>query len=379
MPSVKVYSAGTHWHSEPKETTDLLTLLITKAGYTKNNLEWECRIDKMKHCSTNSPPVRVVSWKRYGVSLRVKPETNGNVDHLMTLMVPTGSDYSAEDIFKQLKGAEKSISRQWRQIEKEKGKIPVPTIPSELIERELPEIPTIEEPKVMPPVVSQNDRPEFKSLKAIDRSQKKLKYVLQRVNKINDLNIHRSKQDFIAALMFECKWDDEGHLPRICSRVLTELIKSEYIMAVYEGVRIVSYCLDRKGKEVVGDDVKVKEPEVATKLETSDFVDLISNSRDKLQELANVGARLAANKRKREELQEYIKKIDEENTELIKVLEQSNESFDHLFGLERLIMPLPSLVSNPLPSLVSEPLTSLESTQPNPFPERQNNEREANI
>jgi len=364
MPVVKVFSAGEHYHAESEESTELINLLLERAGYTKKNLKWECRIDKMKHCSSNSAPIRVVSHKAYGVTLRVKPNTNGSVDQLITLMIPDGSNYSASNIFKQLKGVEKSISRQWRQDEKEKGKIPVPVIPSEYIDKELPEVPASEEPENIPQI--QNDRPDFKNLKAIYNNQEKLKYVLQRIHKINILNIHRTKHDFIHAVMFECGWDKEGHLPRICSRVLTKLAKTEYIMQVFEGNKIISYCLDNKGKEVLGEDIEVKE-EPQVKLGVNDFVDLISNSRDKLQELANVGARLTANKRKKEELQGYIKKIDEENAELTKVLDQSKQSFDYLFGLEKLITPLPSMVSN---SLVSP----LESQQ-----ERQNNEPETDI
>jgi len=349
MPIVKVFSAGDHWHAEPEEAGELVQLALERSGYTKE-LEWECRIDKMRKSDTNARPLRVITYKPFGVVLRVKPKTNGNYDQQMTLLIPEGSQYSAKNLFDQLKGIEKSISRQWRQQVREQNKQPggqevehiqmplMPPIEQEIVSVEAP----IEELVVEEP---EEKRPDFRTLKGICKNTEKLKYVLVRIHKINQLDVFHTKGDFTQALMNECGWDKEGHLPRICGRVVSEFVKFGYVgEIVNERGKIIGYNLTKEGLALIdGVEIPLK-PKAKSQEEPTalDFVNLLAQNKEKTQELADVANRLATNHLKKEELKREVRKLDEEDVTLMKVISQNRETFVLLNKLVKEILPLPT-------------------------------------
>lgn len=185
MPEVKVYSAGTHFHADPGDAPDVLGEFLEHCGYTK--YVWKCRIDKMNTSHPEARPVRVVGWKPYGITLRVKPNLNSNTDQQMTLEIPDGSGYSPSKVFDQLSSAEKPFGRKYRQefhmtkaskLKAEEQTAPVQhSIPLVTSHMQLPRI-----LEAVPPVEPELPAPEFKNLKNIIRNKEKLHYALEKLH-----------------------------------------------------------------------------------------------------------------------------------------------------------------------------------------------------
>lgn len=347
-PNVKVFTAGDHFAgmTNPAESKELLEALLNRAGYTKG-YDWECRIDKQKHCSGESRPVRVIGYKSYGVILRVKPHTYSTIDYQMTLHIPQGSGYSAKNLFDQLKSNEKSISRIIRQQEHKEKKEPI----MEVVVNNIPPAPS---PYVKPaPVVVQEEvessseyRPEFKNLQAVLKNVDKLRYILQKVKLVNGFDFCRNKLQFVETLKHECKWDKEGHSKGAVGRVLTELVKVDYLMeTVNDRNRIIGYSLTQKALSFITshkDDKPLPVPPAPPKKETHiDIANTLINMRDKLQELADVANKITANNAEREELLRKAVSLEKENEELTQIMGHNKECQEILNKLGLLIAPLP--------------------------------------
>jgi hypothetical protein len=331
MPTVKVFSAGDHFHADPVESSELIELLLNRSGYTKD-INWECRIDKMKTCSNaHDRPVKVIGHKPFGVVLRVKPKTHGNVDHQVTLLIPEGSGYSAKNLFDQLKGVEKSINRQWRQQVKEEIKEAAPTLHIPVIKEPIVELPVVENHVVeeLKPEEPIRNGPVFKNLKGVCENPEKLKFVLEKIHKLVVLNVFHTKHDFIEGLKKECGWTNQ--LIRICSRVLSEFIRHEYIIEVInERNKIIGYEITRKGLALINGGIKLPEIKPTPEPTIMDFAKALVEYQEKARELADVGAKLAVNNTKKQELQQEIDKIDKENAELTKVISHNRETYELL-------------------------------------------------
>lgn len=349
--TVTVFAAGDHSHANSRanlpnsseyETGEIIKFLLTKAGYTKS-LDWQARIDKMLHCSPESRIVRCTGYKPFGVAMRVKPQAHSTVDQLITLLIPEGSGYSAENLFTQLKNNEKSVSRNWRKEMKDKVVEPLKiSIPMAAIPAPAPVVTTkVEEESE--PEQEQDERPKFHNLKGVSKSTDKLRFVLEQINKIAETNkFVRNKEDFINTLRGACGWT--GFLFRICSRVMSELMDKGY---VYEKIgdhhKIIGYALTPTGEAFIGlkqEPVKAMPP--------PNFEWLLVSSRDKIQDLADAAARLNNNlsmKQKLREdianLQQQIVKLEEEDQQIAKVLEQNQDAYNLLERLLSLVKPLP--------------------------------------
>ena len=136
MPSVTVKTGGTHQFGSPGEAAEFLDLFLEKAGFVKN-FPWEARLEKTAHCSWDSPPVRVVGYKHWVIYLRVKPSINATVDHFVSLLIPDGSGYAAETVYRQLKGLVKGFNRfvrtnghRKKTLEPAMEREAIPTVPS---------------------------------------------------------------------------------------------------------------------------------------------------------------------------------------------------------------------------------------------------------
>ena len=136
MPSVTVKTGGTHQFGSPGEAAEFLDAFLEKAGFVKE-FRWEARLEKTAHCSWDSPPVRVVGYKHWVIYLRVKPSINATVDHFVSLLIPDGSGYAAETVYKQLKVLVKSFNRfvrtnghRKKSLESAMDNEAIPTIPS---------------------------------------------------------------------------------------------------------------------------------------------------------------------------------------------------------------------------------------------------------
>jgi hypothetical protein len=367
MLTVKVFAVGDHAHagegrplpnSFGAESAELVKMLLEKAGYTKN-LTWECRIDKMLHCSHDSRPIRIVGYKPYGVSMRVKPKDNSTVDQLCTLLIPSGSGYSAKNLFEQLKANEKSISRHWRKEQKENRMAGEPqTVNSPLLNIPLPpplpapaliEEEPVPEPVEQPVAAVEEDVPEFKDLTALSKDKDKLKFVLRHIHMLSQDNSIKSKDEFIVLLRGQCKW--EKFLVRICSRAVNELVKNEYVMeCIGDRNKIIGYTLTQKGLGTIGisgppkSKPAVLAPPVPPPL---DFAKLLITARSKAQELADAGARIESNRARESLLREEIRKMEQEimqlrrNKKVAQVIANSKEAYETLQNLLGLIMPLP--------------------------------------
>jgi hypothetical protein len=352
-PTVKVFTAGDHFAGmeNPTESKELVEALLNRAGYTKG-YEWECRIDKLKHCSSESRPVRVIGYKNYGVIMRLKPHVYATIDYQATLMIPHGSGYSSKNLFEQLKANEKSISRVIRQREgKEKeasmtNHIPPAPSPFTLAHQTVEKIEKI--PEFSTPITGNPEeyRPTFKTLQGVIKSIDKLKYILMKIKHVNSLDFCRNKIQFTETLKHECKWDKEGHSKNAVGRVLTELVKHDYLMeTVNERDKIIGYSITRRGLEFIAlhkDDKPLPEEETAPRKEEIkyDIPAVLINMRDKLQELSDVANKIAANNAERAELLRKVDLLDAENTELSKIMESNKECQDVLHKLEKLVVPL---------------------------------------
>jgi hypothetical protein len=352
-PIVKVFTAGSHFAGDqkPSESSSILETMLIRSGYAKG-YEWECRVDKMRHCSAESRPVRIIGFKNYGVIMRVKPNVNATLDYQMTLLIPEGSGYSAKNLFDQLKANEKSVSRWVRQTEKqERQEEPMHTIltpPYESTPHQEPMTPMVSSNGHAAPVIEE-DRPEFKTLQGVVKNHDKLKYVLSKIQAVDEMDFCRNKAQFTETVKHECKWDKEGHTTGAVSRVLTELVKCEYLMElVNERDKIIGFTLSDEGKDFLlqSEDIKPATKvikEVAPKKEEPkvNIPGLLVDLRDKLQELADVASKITSNNLEKEEILKKLAFLDRENEELSKILHQNKESQDVLNKLGALISPLP--------------------------------------
>ncbi len=351
-PRVRVFTAGDHFGGaqEPAQTSELLELLLKRSGYTKG-YEWECRVDKLRHCSAESRPVRMVGFKPYGVSVRVKPDVHATRDYEMTLLIPQGSGYSAKSLFTQLKANEKSISRTIRQEQKEKKEVPTTTMTT-VIERphingvSVTRLEIKEEEKkevVEPETFVKDERPEFANLQGVVKSHDKLLYVLKKVKSVIDTNFCKNRVQFAQTLKHECHWRG-SHLAAV-SRVLTELVKSEYLMErVNERDKVIGYLLTDKGRGFLEKYKDAPPPPSAPPTPPKPKInipDMLIGLKDKLQELADVARRIAANNAERASLEQKIELLDKENEELSKVFNQNKEAQEVLVKLGQFINPLP--------------------------------------
>jgi hypothetical protein len=194
------------------------------------------------------------------------------------------------------------------------------------------------------PIAIEEYRPEFKNLQAIIKDTDKLKYVLNKINTVNNFNFCRNKIQFVEVLRHECQWDKEGQHKGAVGRLLTELCKNEYLMEkVNDRETLIGYVLTEKGKFFITKhrDSKPVVPLLPTKEIKVDIPALLMNMRDKLQELSDVANKIAANETQKAELLQKIDHLDKENDELSKVLHQNKESQEVLSKLGQLITPLP--------------------------------------
>lgn len=322
--AVKVFTAG----DDPGEVEDLVSRLLTRAGYTK--YDWECRLDNLEPSSGELRPIRVIGFKSYGVILRVKPYASAISEFQMTLHIPQGSGYSAKNLFEQLRVNEKSVSRAVRKEEQERKQMETITPAPSPVE-----------------VVPEEYRPEFSTLQAIIKNRDKLKYVLEKVQKVVGFNFCRNKVQFTESFRHECKWDKEGHSKGAVGRVLTELVKSDYIMeTVNDRDAIIGYTLTEKGNFFITnhkDDQPITPP-APVKKEVEAKVDIptvLIGLRVKLQELADVANKIVSNNAQKAEYRQKIEQIDKENEELSKILDPNRENVDLLNRLGQNILPLP--------------------------------------
>lgn len=326
MPTVKVFSAGDHYHAEPEDASELINLILTKCGYTKE-INWECRIDKMV-TYTSDKPIHIIGFKPFGVTLLVKVKTNGNIGQRMTLLIPDESGYTAKRLFEQLHGVEKSINRNWRQkLHQEKlqefqnvEKLQIPcVIKEEKLEEHQQMI--IEEP--MPEL--QENRPNFIDLKSICHDEEKLKYVLTKVKRVSE-SFTKSKKIFVKNLKEECGW--EGHPTNACSRILTEIASKNYIMQVMENDNVIGFSLTSQGAKLIGIEIQ-QQSKVQNQQQPdfADFVKLLVEHQEKAQELADVSSKLTSNKIKREGFIIELAKLDNEDADLMKIICQNKETY----------------------------------------------------
>jgi len=351
-PTVNVFIAGEHFSGmekeKPTESKELVETLLNRAGYTKN-FEWECRVDKQKHCSSMSRPIRLVGFKNYGIIMRVKPYVHSNYDYQMTLYIPQGSGYSAKNLFDQLKANEKSVSRIIRQQEHKEKKT------MEVANNHVPPAPSpFPKPVVAEPVVESDPepvvteyRPDFKTLQGVLKHNDKLRYVLQKIQTVNGLNFCRNVIQFKETLKHECKWDKDGHTKNAVTRVLTELTKSDYLMeTVNDREKLIGYSLTPRAIAFITrtkDDSPLPELPAPKKEEIKVKVDILTtlvNMRDKLQELADVANKITSNNAEKAELLRKVAVLDSENEELSKVIGNNKECQEVLNKLERSICPL---------------------------------------
>jgi len=329
-PTVKVFTAGDHFqgYDKPEKSSEFVEALLQRCGYTKP-YTWECRVDKLKHCSGESRPIRIVGFKNYGVILRVKPYLTAAIDFQMTLYIPTGSGYSAKNLFDQLKANEKSISRSIRQQEKKETQVHTTTVSPVKIH-------TPEET-----VIVEEYRPEFKTLQAVVKTHDKLKYILNKIKTVNAYDFCRNKVQFTETLRHECKWDKENHSKGAVGRVLSELVKHDYLMEVInERDKIIGYTITEKAEHLLKNHTIVVQPPKQQESRVNIPLLLVS-MREKLQELADVANKINTNNLQKAEFLEKISALDKENEELSQVMSQSKEVQDVLDKLGQLVVPLP--------------------------------------
>jgi hypothetical protein len=365
MPTVVVKTGGTHQFGSPGEAAEFLDLFLEKGGFIKD-FHWEARLEKTAHCSWDSPPVRVIGYKHWVIYLRVKPSINATVDHFVSLLIPDGSGYAAETVYKQLKGMIKSFNRYVRtnghrkkSLESVMDSDAIPTIDSPA-----PAAPLLEELAVngapladglphpvapflgAPPLNGEagassppldgadaEPTPTFDSLAGVTRHPEKLRYVLTHIDRVSLLGL-RDALSFKKALRRECEWTH--HPLRATSLILAWLVKHGYVAKVLDENSVVTnYTLTARGQMFAAGGQKI-EPTTATghrptprpsRLEPEiDHGALLIRFREKAQELADAGRRLETNRQKYHELQNQIKQLDEEYHEIAKMLVANRET-----------------------------------------------------
>lgn len=359
---VDIVKTGSHTQAETGEAAELVQLLLEKCGYTKN-LSWECRVDKMRTTSAEARPIRVMGHKKFGITLRVKPAPNSNYDQQMTLLIPDGSGYRAEDLFNQMRGAEKGISRRWREnlrklmLTKQPAQ-PAPvttTQPSPYLQRlrgrlESPPPSSRTEPpkpeRTPPPVEEKSYH--FPDLKGVRDDPEKLGFILRRIHQVHQSGV-RGKKQFPNAVIKACKWEHLGK--RICSRVVGDIERDGYLTQVVDaGDRLIGFALTEKGCQAAGINVSeatatvrpspLQQQTVVAEPPTN-FMQLVIDIHDKAQELADVGKRIRDNEERRKTLLEEIRKIDAENKELLSVISTDPQTYKSLKDLMSKVTLLP--------------------------------------
>jgi hypothetical protein len=354
MPTVVVKTGGTHQFGSPGEASEFLDLFLEKAGLIKN-FRWEARLEKTAHCSWDSPPVRVVGYKHWVIYLRVKPSINATVDHFVSLLIPDGSGYGAETVYKQLKSLVKSFNRfvrtngvRRKTLEPAMDNEAIPTVPSPA-----PPAPD-EEPRAdgAPPAEAHRDfaaavngeagppgeapadtepTPSFDSLAGVTRHPEKLRHVLTHIDRVSQLGT-RDALSFKKTLRRECGWTH--HPLRAASLILAWLCKHGYVAKVFENEAVVNYRLTPRGELFIAGgprgepgDAARPAPKAAPLAEPKiDYGELLIRFRDKAQELADAGRRLEANREKYRELQQQMKQLDDEYQEIAKLLLVNREA-----------------------------------------------------
>jgi len=264
MPTVVVKTGGTHQFGSPGEASEFLDLFLEKAGLTKD-FRWEARLEKTAHCSWDSPPVRVVGYKHWVIYLRVKPSINATVDHFVSLLIPDGSGYPAESVYKQLKGLVKSFNRfvrtngiRRKTLEPVMENEAVPTAPSpalappdEAAHADGP--PPVESLAdhvgangTAPPRAEAEPAPVFDSLAGVTRHPEKLRYVLTHIDRVSELGM-RDALSFKKTLRRECGWTQ--HPLRATSLILAWLVKHGYVAKILDdNEAVVNYALTPRGR-----------------------------------------------------------------------------------------------------------------------------------
>ena len=363
MPSVTVKTGGTHQFGSPGEAAEFLDLFLEKAGFVKEFC-WEARLEKTAHCSWDSPPVRVVGYKHWVIYLRVKPSINATVDHFVSLLLPDGSGYAAETVYRQLKGLVKGFNRfvrtnghRKKTVESAMEREAIPTVPSPAPappseEQEpligppaaetLPEDAaavngTVADRSAPPPVEEAADAeptPSFDSLAGVTRHPDKLRYVLTHIDRVSQLGM-RDALSFKKTLRRECGWTH--HPLRATSLILAWLVKHGYVAKVFDENDVVTnYVLTPRGQGFVSSEPRAEPagaaPRPAPKAPPPkpepviDHGELLIRFREKAQELADAGRRLEANRQKYRELQVQMKQLDEEYQEIAKLLLVNREA-----------------------------------------------------
>ena len=362
MPTVVVKTGGTHQFGSPGEAAEFLDAFLEKAGFVKE-FRWEARLEKTAHCSWDSPPVRVVGYKHWVIYLRVKPSINATVDHFVSLLIPDGSGYGAETVYKQLKGLVKSFNRFVRSAGHRKKTLEpamdneaIPTIPSPAPAGPLAEVAGAngvsgEENGYMPEAAALNGEatapvppaedaaeagaaPTFDSLAGVTRHPEKLRYVLTHIDRVSQLGV-RDALSFKKTLRRECGWTN--HPLRATSLILAWLVKNGYVAKILDENEVVTnYELTPLGQACVaagpraesaqGTPRPAPKPAPPRPEPVIDHGALLIQFREKAQELADAGRRLEMNRQKYRELQSQIKQLDDEYNEIAKLLLTNREA-----------------------------------------------------
>ena len=360
MPTVVVKTGGTHQFGSPGEAAEFLDLFLDRGGFIKD-YRWEARLEKTAHCSWDSPPVRVVGYKHWVIYLRVKPSINATVDHFVSLLIPDGSGYAAETVYKQLKATVKSFNRYVRtnghrkkSLESVMDNGTIPTIDSPA-----PAAPLLEElvvngaaPAAVPPLAAApldevppvngasgaappdaEPTPSFDSLAGVTRNPEKLRYVLTHIDRVSLLGL-RDALSFKKALRRECEWTN--HTLRATSLILAWLVKHGYVAKLLDENGVVTnYALTPHGQIYAAGGQRIEPSPGTTHRPTPrpsrpepeiDHGALLIRFRERAQELADAGRRLETNRQKHHELQNQIKQLDEEYHEIAKLLVTNREA-----------------------------------------------------
>ena len=366
MPTVVVKTGGTHQFGSPGEASEFLDLFLERAGLVKD-FRWEARLEKTAHCSWDSPPVRVVGYKHWVIYLRVKPSINATVDHFVSLLIPDGSGYAAEAVYRQLKGLVKSFNRfvrtaghRKKQLEPAMEHEAIPTIPSPapagpdfdeagvngVAAEEVGETAAAElngtaagdgdespAPAADEAEAAAGRTPSFDSLAGVTRHPEKLRYVLTHIDRVSTLGLSDALT-FKKTLRRECGW---GHHPlRATSLILAWLVKNGYVAKILDANgNVTNYALTPHGSTFIAAGPRAESaqgtvnraPRPAPRPEpVIDHGALLIQFREKAQELADAGRRLETNRQKYRELQQHIKQLDEEYNEIAKLLLTNGEA-----------------------------------------------------
>lgn len=380
---VEVFAAGSHHHAELPQADKLIELALTKANLTGDFL-WKVRIDKMQHCDSYSPVIRILGYKDFGVIVRLKAEPNATVDHRLTVLVPNGCGWSAQYIHDNLKRVEKTISRNWRK-EYRQQRQPVTTQGSSrlglaVLEKELVEagvngdgssvvaiggtadaylIPNGQHDlaedviEVHSEVVIKKEHTHpyrhldditWDNLRAVSIDERKLLFLLLIVDDVSKESC-RNKDHWLYFMVKYTGWTQ--FLPRIISRACNELAHQEYLIEVVgDRNKFLRYELSDKGRIIVDRERKrlgIKTIETkqapAPVIEApapTDYGNILRRFSTKAQELADLadaGARLLAIDAEKEQHLQAIKVLDEESARIQNLLRENAAMIPHIEGL----------------------------------------------